>query len=127
VETVYPFKLVEERELIVDWRPMIKRMIEGLCDGESVGQIAAAFHNTLAEIIVAVAQRAGVPVVVLTGGCFQNKYLLERSIHRLREESFQPAWPQRIPPNDGGIALGQVVAAARAIHAAREKVEVCAL
>jgi len=47
----------------------------------------------------------------LTGGCFQNRYLAERAISRLRECGFKPYWHQRIPPNDGGIAFGQVVAA----------------
>ena len=49
--------------------------------------------------------------VVLTGGCFQNRYLTERAVRRLQAEGFQPYWHQRVPPNDGGIALGQVVAA----------------
>jgi hypothetical protein len=47
---------------------------------------------------------------VLTGGCFQNKYLTERTIDRLKEEGFRPYRHQRVPPNDGGIALGQVYA-----------------
>jgi hydrogenase maturation protein HypF len=47
---------------------------------------------------------------VLSGGCFQNRYLLERTIDRLQAAGFRPVWHQRIPPNDGGIALGQVAA-----------------
>src|SRR5208337_1775042 len=54
-----------------------------------------------------------VPRVVLSGGCFQNRYLTERIVTRLRQEKFSPYWHQRIPPNDGGIALGQVVGALR--------------
>jgi hydrogenase maturation protein HypF len=50
----------------------------------------------------------------LSGGCFQNRYLTERTVRRLRAEGFQPYWHQHVPPNDGGIALGQVVAARRA-------------
>jgi hydrogenase maturation protein HypF len=49
----------------------------------------------------------------LSGGCFQNRYLAERTVTRLRAEKFQPYWHQRVPPNDGGIALGQVAAARR--------------
>ena len=49
--------------------------------------------------------------VVLSGGCFQNRYLTERTVRRLQAEGFQPYWHQRVPPNDGGIALGQIVAA----------------
>jgi hydrogenase maturation protein HypF len=58
----------------------------------------------------------GEPRVVLSGGCFQNRYLTERIVTRLREEKYSPYWHQRVPPNDGGIALGQVVAAFRAQH-----------
>jgi hydrogenase maturation protein HypF len=78
-----------------------------------MGEISAKFHNTLAEAIVGVAQRFGERRVVLTGGCFQNRYLAERAVTRLRTEGLQPYWHQRVPPNDGGIALGQVVAALR--------------
>jgi hydrogenase maturation protein HypF len=49
--------------------------------------------------------------VAISGGCFQNRYLLERTVTRLREEKFQPYWHRRVPANDGGIALGQVYAA----------------
>jgi len=64
--------------------------------------------------IVAVARREGVPRVCLTGGCFQNLILTERALERLADEGFTPYWHQRVPPNDGGIALGQLVAAAAA-------------
>jgi hydrogenase maturation protein HypF len=47
---------------------------------------------------------------VLSGGCFQNRYLTERTVTRLHAEGFQPYWHQRVPPNDGGIALGQIYA-----------------
>ena len=50
---------------------------------------------------------------MLSGGCFQNRYLTERAVKRLREEGFRPYWHQRVPPNDGGIALGQVAAVSR--------------
>jgi hydrogenase maturation protein HypF len=75
-----------------------------------VGVISAKFHNTLAEIIVAVARRFGPAQVALSGGCFQNRRLLERTVGRLETEGFRPYWHQRVPPNDGGISLGQIVA-----------------
>jgi hydrogenase maturation protein HypF len=74
--------------------------------------IAAKFHNGLAEAAVEVARRIGENRVVLSGGCFQNRCLTERVVHRLREEGFRPYWHQRVPPNDGGIALGQIAVAA---------------
>ena len=92
---------------------MIPEILIDLQKGQPVGEISAKFHNTLVEIIVAIARRVGEPRIVLTGGCFQNRYLIERSVRKLSQAGFQPYWHQRVPPNDGGIALGQVVAAAR--------------
>jgi hydrogenase maturation protein HypF len=66
----------------------------------------------MVEIILSVARQLSQERVVLSGGCFQNKYLTERTIERLRSEGFRPYWHQRVPPNDGGIALGQIVAGA---------------
>lgn len=63
------------------------------------------------KTIVAVARKIGEPKIILSGECFQNRYLTERALDRLRAEKFLPYWHQRIPPNDGGIALGQVAAA----------------
>ncbi len=103
---------------VLDWQPAVEQILTGLRDGEPVGVIAARFHNTLAEMIVAIARRAGEARVVLTGGCFQNQYLAERCIARLTGEGFRPYWHQRVPPNDGGISLGQVVAAAAAMRSA---------
>ena len=97
--------------LIVDWGPLVKAILADLKHPLPAGTISAKFHNTLAEIIVAVARRAGHPQVALSGGCFQNRYLTERTVARLAREGFRPYWHQRIPPNDGGIALGQIVAA----------------
>jgi hydrogenase maturation protein HypF len=92
-------------------------LIEGILfdvnRGVPVGEISARFHNGLAETLVAVAREFGCARVALSGGCFQNRYLTERAVKRLREEGFQPYWHQRVPTNDGGIALGQVVAARR--------------
>jgi hydrogenase maturation protein HypF len=75
--------------------------------------ISAKFHNMLVEIIVWVARESGLERIVLTGGCFQNRYLTERAVLRLRAEGFKAYWHQRVPANDGGIALGQILAAAK--------------
>jgi hydrogenase maturation protein HypF len=100
--------------LILDWSPLMAALLFDLKRGVSVGMISAKFHNTLAEAVVAVAREFGEPRVALSGGCFQNRYLLERCVTRLRAEKFTPYWHQRVPPSDGGIALGQIVAARRA-------------
>ena len=107
VEASYPFAIAQDGT--IDWQPMVLQLLKETQSGEPVGQMAAAFHNTLAEMMIAVARRAGIRQVVLTGGCFQNKYLLERAVRRLGEEGFQPSWHQRVPPNDGGIALGRMM------------------
>jgi hydrogenase maturation protein HypF len=99
--------------VLLDWSPMIEAILVDVQQGVSVGIISAKFHNALAECIIAVAKRAGQNWVVLSGGCFQNRYLTERVVRRLQAEGFRPYWHQRVPPNDGGIALGQVVAALR--------------
>lgn len=113
VSEVYPFKLSSGVPQIIDWAPMIGEILVELRRGISPGVISAKFHNTLAEIIVEVARQIVTPKIVLTGGCFQNRYLLEQAVQRLSEAGFKPYWHQRVPPNDGGIALGQIAAAAR--------------
>jgi hydrogenase maturation protein HypF len=118
-DETYPALLGEgdrQSVIIVDWRPMTLGIINDVRRGVPAGIVSAKFHNTMAESIVAVAQRVGEERVALTGGCFQNKYLTERAVKLLRDEGFRPYWHQRIPPNDGGIALGQIVAAARALR-----------
>jgi hydrogenase maturation protein HypF len=117
-EEAYPFRIrvgaIRESPLqVVDWEPMVLEILDDLKQGISAGILATKFHNTLAEMIVGVAGQIGEERVVLTGGCFQNRYLTERAVQRLEAEGFRPYWHQRIPPNDGGIALGQVFAAAR--------------
>ncbi|MGQ9486979.1 MAG: carbamoyltransferase HypF [Armatimonadota bacterium] len=109
----YPFVFLEEVPHVLDWSPMVQAILEDIRQGVEPPRIALRFHNTLVEMTVAVAKAAGAERVVLSGGCFQNAYLTERAVRRLSEENFRPYWHQRVPPNDGGIALGQVVGAGR--------------
>ena len=95
---------------VIDWAPAIRGILEDLAAGTPAGVVAARFHNTLVEMIVATAGIVGEERVVLSGGCFQNRYLTERAVSRLRQAGFRPYWHQRVPPNDGGIAVGQVAA-----------------
>ncbi len=74
---------------------------------EPAGIISRKFHNALIECLVDAAKREGCTQVLLSGGCFQNRYLAEGAIRRLKEEGFTPYWHQQVPPNDGGLALGQ--------------------
>ena len=104
----YPFELVER---VVDWAPMLNGILWDLDNNTATSIIAGKFHNTLAAIIVAIAGRAGQPQVLLTGGCFQNKLLLERAVETLTAAGYEPFWHHHIPTNDGGIAAGQIMAA----------------
>jgi hydrogenase maturation protein HypF len=116
VSEAYPFGLSNAVPQIIDWAPMISEILIDSRRGISPGVISAKFHNTLADIIVEVARQVVTPKIVLTGGCFQNRYLLEQAVQRLSQAGFKPYWHQRVPPNDGGIALGQIAAAARVSH-----------
>jgi hydrogenase maturation protein HypF len=113
-EDCYPFEIDEVPNIkLIDWRSILKGILIDMKDHISRSIISAKFHNTLVEIIIAVAKMIGQRRVVLSGGCFQNRYLTERAVKRLQEEEFRPYWHQRVPPNDGGIALGQIYAALR--------------
>ena len=93
---------------------MIIEILKDVQNSISREFIAKKFHNTLSEIILSVSRRVKEPKVVLTGGCFQNRYLLERSVGLLTDAGFSVSWHQRIPTNDGGISLGQLYASRRA-------------
>lgn len=114
-DDAYPFEIsLDGSILILDWQPAIERLLADRDCGVTTSLISARFHNMLVEMMVEVARRASQTKIVLSGGCFQNKYLTEHAITRLRAEGFQPYWHQRVPTNDGGIALGQIVAISRA-------------
>ena len=106
----YPFEMRGEHPVVIDWETAILELISDQERGETPAVISAKFHNMLVEIISAIAKKLGEPVVALSGGCFQNRRLLEQTIARLSAENFRPCWHQHVPPNDGGIALGQVTA-----------------
>jgi hydrogenase maturation protein HypF len=116
-EDSYPFELrAASGTATLDWEPMIRSIAH---DSSPRSAIARRFHNTLAKMAVAVAQRVGEPKVVLSGGCFQNRYLTEVVIRHLQRAGFHAYWHQRIPPNDGGVALGQLMGAAAALSQGR--------
>ena len=111
VNEAYPFVLTDETPTVIDWEPAIHAILRDIKSGEPRGAVSARFHNMLVQAIVGVAQKIGEPKVILSGGCFQNRFLIERAVEQLRKHHFHPIWHQRVPPNDGGIALGQAVAA----------------
>jgi hydrogenase maturation protein HypF len=100
-----------EDVLALDWAAAIEGVLRDLEHATPVSLISQRFHNAMAQGIVEVARLAGLERVVLSGGCFQNKYLTEHTVQRLQKEGLQVFWHRRIPPNDGGIALGQLAVA----------------
>jgi hydrogenase maturation protein HypF len=110
-DAAYPFDIEDiETQCVIDWAPMVHALLADQERQCRAGHMAAKFHNTLVDMIVTMAQRLGEQHVVLTGGCFQNRPLTERAVRRLRDAGLQPYWHQRVPPNDGGLALGQLLA-----------------
>ncbi|UAJ73177.1 carbamoyltransferase HypF [Synechocystis sp. PCC 7339] len=105
----YPFTLVDqENKLVVDWQFLIRAIITE--ERIKTDLIATKFHNTLVALIVAIAERQGIEKVVLGGGCFQNRYLLSNAISALKKAGFSPLWPRQLPPNDGALCIGQLLA-----------------
>jgi hydrogenase maturation protein HypF len=94
---------------MIDWRPMVSAMLDDLRRGCRLERIAARFHVGLAAATVRVAQAAGLPRVALTGGCFQNRLLLSLVRRQLEEAGFRVYSHALVPPNDGGLSLGQAV------------------
>ena len=100
----------------IDWEPMLHQMACRLQEGASTADLAAGFHQALSDVIVRVAHEAGEQIVLLCGGVFQNRLLLQATAEALFGEGFTAIWPRAFPPNDGGLSLGQAMAAARRNH-----------
>jgi hydrogenase maturation protein HypF len=114
----YPFAL-ESGD--VDFRPAIERIVAEVQAGVPPSVIAARFHNAVAEAIVEVCRRVRAEEtlnrVCLSGGTFQNMKLLASTLAGLRKLEFEVFIHAQVPPNDGGIALGQAVIATEAMRA----------
>ena len=90
---------------------MIAAIVEAIKKGETTATISARFHNSLARGIVHMAgtmrERTGLSEIILSGGVFQNHLLMGKVYDLLDREDFQVYIHHKVPPNDGGIALGQ--------------------
>jgi hydrogenase maturation protein HypF len=121
----YPFDLDEapggeavESPVVVDTRPLIRAVVRDAQHGVSAGVMGRRFHGTMVEIIAAVCdwlrRTTGLDVVVLSGGVFMNALLTREAGARLQGDGFRVYRHRLVPPNDGGLSLGQLaVAAAR--------------
>jgi len=107
----------------LDWRPMIRDIVEDLRSGAPIGRISERFHATLIDMFalsaVRAAEEANCETVVLSGGCFANELLREGMVRRLADLGLVAVTHQRIPTGDAGLSLGQAVVASRAAAAAR--------
>lgn len=95
-----------------DWQPLLGDIIDDLNNAVPKPLIACKFHNTLVEMMVDMTHKSGQKRVILSGGSFQNRYLSETLIRRLLDLDIKVYWQQKLPCNDGGLALGQLVAVA---------------
>jgi hydrogenase maturation protein HypF len=106
----YEFSIQESNAMLaIDWAPAVHAVIDDIRTGMVARQIAARLHRGLARAIVEVGQKTEINDIVLTGGCFQNAVLTEYAAGMLTAKGFNVHWHHRIPPNDGGISLGQAV------------------
>jgi hydrogenase maturation protein HypF len=104
-----------EGPLVVDTRPLIRAVVEDAREGVSPARIARRFHSTLVELIAAVCGRlrqlSGIGAVVLSGGVFLNALLTSEVSARLDGDGFRVHRHRLVPPNDGGLSLGQLAIA----------------
>ena len=112
----YKFRTYKEEEkFIIDPQEIFINIIKDLKKGLDKKIIAAKFHNTVAEFTVdlcgKIRENTGINGIALSGGVFQNKYLTEKVIFSLEDKGFKVYIQRKVPPNDGGISLGQAVVA----------------
>jgi hydrogenase maturation protein HypF len=117
----YPFSLRPKAGTwIVETSEVIAAVVEDLLSGRPAPDISATFHRTMAEIILATCNELraenGVTTVALSGGTFQNMLLITQTTELLEENQFMVYTHQRVPTNDGGLALGQAILADRSIR-----------
>ncbi len=115
VDERYEFAVEDSEPAVVDLRPTIAAIVKDLTCGRRPDEISACFHNTLSAAIVEVCCRIRksdtLNRVCLSGGTFQNLYLLDRTVVELRRRGFEVFLHALVPANDGGISLGQAVIA----------------
>jgi hydrogenase maturation protein HypF len=92
-----------------DWAPLVSGVVQDSRAAVPISRMAARFHNALINWMVEVAEQVKETQIVLSGGVFQNRYLTERAAAVLESRGFIVHTHRQVPPNDGGIALGQAV------------------
>jgi hydrogenase maturation protein HypF len=107
-ETAYTFDVDNG---VIDSAPVLREVVADQRAGVAPGTIGARFHQAVADLIVELAdrQRGASPTVALSGGVFQNALLLRSALKGLQNKGFEVITHRCVPPNDGGIALGQLL------------------
>ena len=121
VEDAWPVELTEEQGVWnVGYKSLLQGMIADSRTGVGKGVMAARFHNSVCDSLLALAQKArdvhGLNDAALSGGVFCNRYLANRLIDRLQTDGFRVLWKKSVPVNDGGLSLGQAAIAAAMIE-----------
>lgn len=116
-EGCYPFNLWRDNDgFNLGYPALITAIVNDLLAGERASIISARFHNTMAEVVLSATRLiwsdTGLETVALSGGVFQNRLLTETTQFLLESDGFNVLTHSRVPPNDGGLALGQAVIAA---------------
>ena len=114
--TVLPYEIEKDGAVFVlDMSPMIRALADNVLRGVSLADQAASFHQTIIAALTDMAERiaheTGIRVLAMSGGCFQNRILLEGCLSSLQQAGFTVLRHHHVPTNDGGIALGQAVIA----------------
>jgi hydrogenase maturation protein HypF len=109
----YSLPLLGGDPLQIDWKPAVARIVDDVRGGVAAATIAARFHAGVAAAITDVCTHlrstTGISTVGLTGGVFQNALLVQLTVAALQRADFDVLLHERVPPNDGGLALGQAV------------------
>lgn len=120
-DEVYPFAISAGKPGTLDVRPLMRAIVHDLQHNVAIERIAGRFHRSIAELLTAacvhVRQQTGLVEVALSGGVFQNRLLLEHLLVRLQALEFRVYLNRRVPPNDGGLSLGQAAIAATQLAA----------
>jgi len=116
----YPFNLVKDAGgFCLDYDAMITAIVDDVLNGETTADIGGRFHNTITNVVLSATRHiwniTGLETVALSGGVFQNLLLTEKVVQSLQDDGFTVLSHSRVPPNDGGLALGQAVIAAHQV------------